>query len=104
MNLPAFLTEADFGEILLTGHRIGLYHVISYHNAGYTPEMLHDEFPTLPAELIGKVLAFYRDNLADVDAYVRRCQEEIDEQRRGGSHLDPEELSRRWKATGRGAV
>jgi uncharacterized protein (DUF433 family) len=101
MKLPDFLTEWPFGEIVLTGHRIGLYHVIWYRNAGHTAQMLHQEFPSLPLDLIEKVLVFAQENQKEVDAYVSRCQEEIDEQRRTGLHVDLEELKRRWIATGR---
>lgn len=78
MKLPDLLTEWPFGEIVLTNHRIGLYHVMIYHRDGYTAEMLHELFPTLPLDLLEKVLAFARDNSTEVDAYVDRCQAEID--------------------------
>lgn len=81
MTLPDFLTWDQSGEALLTGHRIGLYHVIRYYNEGYSPEMLVCQFPTLPLALIHKVIAYYLGNRADVDAYVSRCQEELDRQR-----------------------
>jgi uncharacterized protein (DUF433 family) len=100
MQLPEFLTEWPYGEIVLTGHRIGLYHVISYHNDGYSSEMLHEEFPSLPLELINKVLQYYAENRAEVDAYMDRCQVEIDRQRSTGSHLDLEELERKARAKG----
>jgi uncharacterized protein (DUF433 family) len=100
MNLPDFLMEAPFGEIRLTGHRIGLYHVIYYHNDGLTPEQLHEQFPTLELELIHKVLAFYRDNQAEVDAYVARCTSEMEQRRREGKTLDLEELRQRARARG----
>jgi uncharacterized protein (DUF433 family) len=80
MKLPAFLTQDDLGEIFLTGRRIGLYHVISYFNEGYSPEQLHEQFPTLSPELIGQVLDFYRSNRAEVDAYVARERAEIERQ------------------------
>ena len=77
MNLPDFLTEWPYGEIVLTGHRIGLFHVIEDHNAGYSPERLHEEYPTLSVELIQKVIGFYLENWAEVDAYVARCEAEL---------------------------
>ena len=40
MNLPEFLTETPDCEILLTGHRVDLYHVVRCYNDGYSPEML----------------------------------------------------------------
>jgi uncharacterized protein (DUF433 family) len=78
MELPDFLTQDAFGEIRLTGHRIGLLHVVDRHNEGLSAERLHEEFPSLPLPLIRQVLAFYAVNRAEVDAYVRWCHEEID--------------------------
>ena len=43
--------------------------------------MLHSEYPTLPLALIHKVIAFYLEHQADVDAYVARCEAEIQRQR-----------------------
>lgn len=99
MKLPEFLTEWPFGEIVLTGHRIGLYHVMYYHKEGYTAEMLHERFPTLSLDLIENVLAFARDNQAEVDAYVTRCQEEIDHLRATTPRvLDWDKLRERFEA------
>jgi uncharacterized protein (DUF433 family) len=58
------------GEIRLTGHRIDLYLIVLFYNEGHTSEMLHDEYPTLPLSLSHKVLAFYFENKAEVDAYL----------------------------------
>jgi len=102
MKLPDFLTEVPFGEIRLTGHRIGLFHVVYDYNQGYSPEQLHEEFPTLPLDLINKVLAFYQENRAEVDAYMKRCQEEMDrryaEYVASGRAIDWEELRKRFEA------
>ena len=70
MDLPESLIDHPDGEIRLTGHRISLYHIISFHQDGYTPEMLHEEFSSVPLPLICQVLDFYRENQAEVDAYV----------------------------------
>jgi len=78
MNLPDFLNEWAHGEIMLTGHRIALHHVVAYYNEGYSAEMLLGQFPTLSLALIHKVIAFYLDNQADVDAYVAAQKAEID--------------------------
>ena len=67
MTLPDFLRANEFGEISLTGHRVGLYHVVSDYNQGYSPEMLAAAYPSLSLALIHKVLAFYLENQADVD-------------------------------------
>jgi uncharacterized protein (DUF433 family) len=70
MNLPKFLIDHSDGEIRLTGHRISLYDVVSLYQEGYAPEMLHEEFPSVPLPLIRQVLDFYRENKDDVDVYV----------------------------------
>ncbi|MGO9468968.1 MAG: hypothetical protein ACLQIB_42695 [Isosphaeraceae bacterium] len=44
---------------------------------GYTAEMLHNEYPTLPLELIHDVIAFYLEHEADVDAYVAEVEAKI---------------------------
>jgi uncharacterized protein (DUF433 family) len=101
MHLPEFLTQWPDGEIVLTGHRIGLYHVVWYHNVGYSPEQLHEEFPTLSPEVIARVLEFYRQNRDEVDAYMARCTEEMERNRRAGKTIDLDELRRRMIAAGR---
>ena len=96
VKLPDFLTEAPYGEIRLTGHRIGLYHLVSPYREGHTAEMLHEQFPTLSLELIRKVLAFYEENKAEVDAYVAAEKAELDRQRAYlPTRLNLEELLRR---------
>jgi uncharacterized protein (DUF433 family) len=95
MQLPAFLHEVEPGEIRLTGHRVGLYHVMDFYHEGYTPEMLHEELPTLSLELIHQVLAFYREHQAEVDEYVAWYRAELERQRHSLPVVDLEELMRR---------
>jgi uncharacterized protein (DUF433 family) len=81
MTLPDFLTQDASGEIRLTGHRIGLFHLVHYYKEGYSPEMLVCQYPTLPLALIHKVIAFYLENRPEVDAYVATCRDELSRQR-----------------------
>jgi uncharacterized protein (DUF433 family) len=81
MILPDFLTRETSGEIRLSGHRIGLYHVVQYYNEGYSAEMLACQYPTLPLALIHKTLGFYLENKSEVDAYVADCQDALRQQR-----------------------
>lgn len=81
MELPDFLKREDTDEIRLTGHRIGLFHVVYYYNEGYSPEMLACQYPDLPLALIHKVIAFYLENKAEVDDYVAKCDQELQRQR-----------------------
>jgi uncharacterized protein (DUF433 family) len=78
ITLPDFLTRHEKGEIRLSGHRIDLFHLVSYYNDGYSAEMLLGQFPTLNLALIHKLIAFYLENQAEVDAYVARCAAEIE--------------------------
>jgi uncharacterized protein (DUF433 family) len=78
MNLPDFLTQGQKGELRLTGHRIDLFHFVDFYNEGNSAEMLLGLFPTLNLALIHKVIAFYLENKADVDAYVTHCETEIE--------------------------
>jgi uncharacterized protein (DUF433 family) len=89
MNLPDFLARDATGEIRLSGHRIGLFHVVHYYNEGYSAEMLVCQYPTLPLAHIHKVIAFYLENKADVDAYVAEYQDTLDQQRAANSNRLP---------------
>lgn len=99
MNLPDFLTQDEYGEIRLTGHRIPLLTVIDLYNEGYTARMIVDHLPTLSPDSVDDVIAFYLKNQADVDAYVEACHEEMERQeaapRKGP---DFAELKRRMEA------
>jgi uncharacterized protein (DUF433 family) len=96
MQLPDILHEVEYGEIRLTGHRIGLYHVVDLYNEGYSAEMLHDEFPTLPPDLIRQVIGFYLANKAEVDAYMAPRTAEMEHRRATTPRaIDWEELRRR---------
>jgi uncharacterized protein (DUF433 family) len=97
MNLPSFLTDDD-GDIRLAGHRIGLYHVVRQFQEGSSPEMIACELPTLPLPLVYKVIAFYLENQAEVDAYLAEYAAVLDEQYRTGEKLDVEALRRRFQS------
>lgn len=97
MQLPDFLTAWPDEEIVLTGHRIGLEHVVHFYNEGFSPEMLAEQFPTLPLSLIHKVIAYYLDNKADVDQLVKKHQMQIEEQRTVGRHPDWAQLRQRFE-------
>jgi uncharacterized protein (DUF433 family) len=77
MNLPDFLIDHPDGEIRITGHRVGLYHIIDRYLEGDSPETLHEEFPTIALATIHKVIAFYLENEAQVDAYMAAYRAEL---------------------------
>ena len=99
MNLPDFLIATKFGEVRLRGHRIGLFHLVRHYQDGYSPEMLVCQYPTLPLVLVHKVIAFYLENRAEVDAYVARCEAELNWHRAGNApRLDIASLRQRFAA------
>ena len=85
LTLPDFLEQEDFGFVRLTGHRIGLHHVVRLYNEGYTPEMICEELPSLSLSKIHYVLGYYLSHREAVDTYsaweeaeMRRQEEEYD--------------------------
>jgi uncharacterized protein (DUF433 family) len=99
MTLPEFLTQHPDGEIRLTGHRIGLYHLVHYYDEGYSPEMLVGRYPTLPLALVHKIFAFFLENQDEVTAYVNSCAAELAKQRQENARrLDVAGLRARLEA------
>jgi uncharacterized protein (DUF433 family) len=80
MDLPDFLTLWPKGEIVVTGHRIGLYSLIDLAERGCGPDEIRAEFPTLDRDLIRKVLAFRESHRAEVDAYIAEYRADLDRQ------------------------
>ena len=100
MNLPDFLVQDADGYIHVTGHRIGLQDLVYYYNEGCSVEALVEAFPTLPLALVHKIIAFYLEHPAEVDAYVAGCEAEMEQQRAAAPHgPDLAELRRRLAAT-----
>src|SRR5262249_36107161 len=105
MTLPDFLAQDADGFIHITGHRIGLQDVVFYYNEGLSPEALQEAFPTLTLALIHKLIAFYLEHTADVDAYISTCEREVERQRAAAPRgPDVTELRRRRAAKQAGAA
>ena len=98
MVLPDFLTRDPDGFIHVTGHRIGLLHLMYYYREGDSPERLLQRFPTLSLPLIRQVIAFAEKN-KEVDAYLASCLAEMEQQRAAAPPAPTlEELRRRLQA------
>jgi uncharacterized protein (DUF433 family) len=96
MKLPDFLTEDADGFIHVTGRRVGLVQLVHYYSEGYSAEMLAAEFASVPLSVVHKILGFYLENQEEIDEYVARSRQQIEEQRSnvpGGPGL--QELRRR---------
>jgi len=89
MHLPEFLSTDDAGFIHAKGHRIGLHHVLRLYNEGYSPEMIAAQYPSLPLALVHKIIAFYLENGAAVDAYIAEHDREIQNQIAGARPAPP---------------
>ena len=102
MTFPDFIRQDTDGYVRLTGHRIGLQDLVFFYNEGFSPEMLLGQFPTLSLPLIHRAIAFYLDNKAEVDAYIARCEAEVEQQRAAAKKgPDLAQLRRRMQAMGR---
>ncbi len=64
-----FLSEDD---IRIKGHRIGIDNVLDYYLAGYMPEEIAANLPTLSLEQIYATITYYLHNRARIDAYLSR--------------------------------
>ena len=80
MDLPQFLTRWPNGEIIVSGHRIGLYSLIDLMERGFGPEEIRDELPSLDLELIQRVIAFRETHRPEVDAYVAEYRADLERQ------------------------
>jgi uncharacterized protein (DUF433 family) len=98
MILPDFLAQDPDGFVRVAGHRIGLHHLVHFYNEGYSPEMLADQFPTLPLPIIHKVIAFYLENRAEVDAHCAPFHDDVLRQVQSAPGTDLAELRRRFEA------
>ncbi len=78
LELPDFLTRDELGQIDLSGHRVGLEHIVYFHNLGETAEQLVDRFPSLGVDHVRRVLDFYREHRGAVDSYASECEAESD--------------------------
>lgn len=74
MALPLKMDE--HGMIRVSGTRVTLDTVIACYQQGDSPEAIHEGFDVLPLNDIYAVIAYYLANRAELDAYLKRGQEE----------------------------
>ena len=86
MTLPEFLSVDEFSHVRCAQHRIELVDIVYYFNEGYSAEMIAGVFPTLPLSLVYKVIGFYLENRAEVDAYAENERRQVDQHRRLAEH------------------
>jgi|HubBroStandDraft_6_1064221.scaffolds.fasta_scaffold231863_2 uncharacterized protein (DUF433 family) len=98
MTLPDFLRQGDLGEIRFVGSRIDLHFVIERYNQGWSPEMIALEFDTVSLANVHKAVAFYLENTAAVDAYLRETDRLYEEALAKYPRVDLDKLRARLAA------
>ena len=76
VTLPLKMDE--HGAIRVSGTRITLDTLLAFYQQGETPEDLHEGFSTVPLADIYAVIAYYLAHDAEVDAYLKRRDEEAE--------------------------
>ena len=88
------LREDDRAAIRVTGSRITLDTVVTCFEMGETPEDILDGYPSLTLEQINAIRAWYLDNQAEADEYIRKGREAAEKLRRE-IESQPEYIARR---------
>lgn len=74
--LPLKMDEYD--TIRVSGTRVTLDTVIACYHQGDSPEAIHKGFDVLPLNDIYTVIAYYLAHREEIDAYLKRGQEEAE--------------------------
>ena len=95
------LVQLETGGVRVRGSRVTLETIVHRMQMGDTAEEINDGFPTVSVSTIKEIIAWYFDNKADVDEYIRQGQEEVErilqriESQPGYKKVTREELLRR---------
>jgi len=76
---PVLFDPTPGGGFRMRGTRIPVERVVNAYRAGDTPEQIADDYDTLSLADVYRLIAFYLDHRADVDAYVREQAEVADQ-------------------------
>lgn len=71
----------EHGVIRVSGTRVTLDTVIACYQQGDSPEAIHEGFDVLPLNDIYAVIAYYLAHRDELDAYLKRGQEEAEQLR-----------------------
>jgi len=71
------------------GSRVSLDSVVYAFLGGQSPESIVDSFPTLSLEQVYGAITFYLSNRDEIDAYLKRGEEEFEELRRASRESNP---------------
>ena len=71
----------SYGSVRVIGSRITLDFIVGCLEMGATAEDIHDDFPWLGLEQIKVIIAWYLNNQAEVDEYIREGEEQAEKLR-----------------------
>ena len=97
INVPLF--NDGQGGLRVTGTRVQLERIVEGWNAGDTPETIVQNYDTLNLRAVYAVLAWYLQNQAEVDEYLRGRAEKAEEFRREIESKQPDRAVPRSKRT-----
>lgn len=70
------LVQLDNGAVRVRNSRVTLETIVIRMQVGDTVEDIHDGFPTVSVSQIREILAWYFDNKAEADEYLRQVEAE----------------------------
>ena len=68
------LHEDARGSVRVIGSRVTLITIVSRYEVGDTVEEIHEGFPSVTIPQINAIIAWYLDNRAPVDGYVKEAE------------------------------
>jgi uncharacterized protein (DUF433 family) len=89
-TIPVPIRTDEHGSIRVGGTRVLLDVLLARYQQGDTPEQINQGFPTLKLADIYAVITYYLNNKAEVDAYLRRREQEAEELRQTMEREHPE--------------
>ena len=76
------LVQWEDGSVRVRNSRVTLETIVARMQVGDTVEIIHRGFPTVSVTQIKEILAWYFDNKADADEYLREEEAEAEEIRK----------------------
>jgi uncharacterized protein (DUF433 family) len=89
MTVTTTYVQARDGNLYVGSSRVTLDSVIVPWQAGQTPEAIHADFPTIPLSDIYGAIAYYLEHRAELDAWLRECDELYERERAAQQAADP---------------
>lgn len=75
------LVQLENGAVRVRNSRVTLETIVIRRQMGDTVERIHSGYPTVSVSQIKEILAWYFDNKADVDEYIRQIEAEWEKAR-----------------------